>query len=320
MVNYISSASVALVCYDHFLTIGSEIQLVWRRPMHIVSIMFIIARYFSLFMNIAWFLLLFFVISPAECDSLNLVHNFFVGICLSYILAVQLWRISALYNHNKKMLLWILPPFSGCLGVIIVRRTIFHCSSIVYNWFGRQWYLNSNTGSNIGFSRGYCYDAVQLSNGDLKLIWIVFLVWDIIMIFLTAQRTWKTARGSQGILRGNHSSTILLRDGVLFFLIVIIFHFANILVIFMNPHITIYDRLSWIGACIGVIMTSRHILNLRQSSYASILINSDDENDVGDMVMTDIVLQQLGERDEKEADWPNFSRSHPIHSHQAEPW
>jgi hypothetical protein len=42
-------------------------------------------------------------------------------------------------------------------------------------------------------------------------------------------------------------------------------------------------------------MTSRLVLNLRESSYADIVVYSDDEHQTVDIVMSDIIVRQLEE-------------------------
>ncbi|KIJ42233.1 hypothetical protein M422DRAFT_48280 [Sphaerobolus stellatus SS14] len=66
--NYVTVAGVVLLIYDTLLVVGREVQLVWKRPRRMGSILYIIARYGHLFNFMLYWLGLFWTNSSTEFD------------------------------------------------------------------------------------------------------------------------------------------------------------------------------------------------------------------------------------------------------------
>uniref|UniRef100_A0A0W0FKW6 DUF6533 domain-containing protein n=1 Tax=Moniliophthora roreri TaxID=221103 RepID=A0A0W0FKW6_MONRR len=45
--SYIAAAAVTLFVFDYMLTIEQEVELMWKRPKGLASILFVMSRYFS---------------------------------------------------------------------------------------------------------------------------------------------------------------------------------------------------------------------------------------------------------------------------------
>jgi hypothetical protein len=58
------SMSVVLLSYDHILTLGLEIRLIWHRPFQIVTIAFLVNRYLSLIINVVRLAIIFERLTP----------------------------------------------------------------------------------------------------------------------------------------------------------------------------------------------------------------------------------------------------------------
>ncbi|KAJ6593088.1 hypothetical protein B0H19DRAFT_1245902 [Mycena capillaripes] len=94
------------LCYDHLLTLESEINYIWKRPKRLSFFLFVILRYLALLSNFGMLYLKFGEVPLEKCLFFIAVvldpydSNLLVG----YMFAV---RVYAMYNFSKIILCFL---------------------------------------------------------------------------------------------------------------------------------------------------------------------------------------------------------------------
>ncbi|KAF7761903.1 hypothetical protein Agabi119p4_9895 [Agaricus bisporus var. burnettii] len=239
-------ASLALLVYDYFLTLGFEIERFWIGRFgrfHYGSLLFFANRYLSLLGYIP--VALEFFMDPrvsCQCKFLRAYNTFLVIVLQIIIACMMLMRICALYERRA----WIL-VFSVILGICeVIIAAVF-----IVNPSRREI-------SEVFLScDSFAQNAIQYQTHYLVGGWAGVFVFDAVMFVLTLYKTVTLPKGSGvGLL------TMIMRDGTVYFGIVATLNLTNILVLVLaNP----VNRGS-MGTPMNVmssIMMTRLMLNLR---------------------------------------------------------
>ncbi|KAK0200671.1 hypothetical protein DFS33DRAFT_1354063 [Desarmillaria ectypa] len=190
-------ASVSLLLFEYLITFADEIDFVWRKPKSIVSMLYILNRYFGPAAIMVCMIALFDrSISEESCRRFAP----FEGIFTLVAEAMLIIRVYALHDQNKTILalhmsLWIVQT---CLMAF----TLAHSGPVLI------------PSSSITFG---CVLVADPSIGSLLIMWTIpSLVFDSSTFLLLVAGVWRRSR--------RHSLSILkviVRDGVLYFVAVV---------------------------------------------------------------------------------------------------
>ncbi|KAJ3553343.1 hypothetical protein NM688_g3663 [Phlebia brevispora] len=163
--NYLNVVSVAIVYYDHLITLNDEQRYVWQRRGYAGSWLFYFHRYFTLALYYVDRYFFTMEICPALIEFI-VTSNMFL-------------RVYALYGRDRRVL---------ALGVLMYTVTIALC---VWGFTGHDSIIVVDFGCHIVLSTG----------NKLAAAWEALLVLDVLIFVLTVCRTYTVVRArSEGLL------------------------------------------------------------------------------------------------------------------------
>ncbi|TBU43473.1 hypothetical protein BD309DRAFT_864231 [Dichomitus squalens] len=241
----ISIAATAIIVYDYALTIDLEVQQIWKRDISGTTVLFILTRYITLLQRI--FVLI--SLSPLHSlDACNIVSWFqaittsILAVVMSSIAAV---RVFALWNRDYRlfaaiMLAGLLPAlaniyFRSASTVFLVPSNLFTCQSVPTA-------MSALT-----------YKRLSVATR------VISIFSDGLVVVLTWMKTYRTHVLTRGVDFRTNYSTLILRDGTLYFLAVC---FLNVIAIVYVMNIG-SNLLNDMIVALGSLLMSRFLLNLR---------------------------------------------------------
>ncbi|KAH7920003.1 hypothetical protein BV22DRAFT_833793 [Leucogyrophana mollusca] len=226
--NYYSSmVIITVLVYDYLLTIGQEVEYVWQRPMSLMSFLYYLVRYLSLFVGIVgalWGNIIRGSVPVSIGFDLFFQVGFYVIIWMSA--AIMALRVFAMYNQSKiilgVLLLFFLPTV---VTMIVVNVKFFNISSAKSLVIALD-LLGTN----------YCVDVSSLSRPQsLLLIYLSIprVCFDVLLVALAVGRLVKDAVINRvpGKWQPNVYLRMLARDSIMYFLM----NLAFTMVEFMEP-------------------------------------------------------------------------------------
>ncbi|PPQ94408.1 hypothetical protein CVT25_002496, partial [Psilocybe cyanescens] len=247
-----------------------EINYLWKGPKNRSSYWFFINRYTAFFGNIAVTILGFMDLSSR---ILLIVNQVLVCILLTL-------RVFALYDRSLRVLAYLIT--SGVILMAVTSWVMFgqksapsETASGCHVGFSRMTFVDSSVDLDI-FVQSHPYVAYLYTLRILNDIpfpfkglagaWEALFVYDSIIFALTIVKTWKA--------RQDHAITgisiplisLMLRDGAIYFAVMALCNFANILTYY--PFLR--GGLSTFASSISVTMMSRLMLNLHETADAGI--------------------------------------------------
>ncbi|KIJ28656.1 hypothetical protein M422DRAFT_37253 [Sphaerobolus stellatus SS14] len=109
LTTYCTLVAVAILFFDHFLTLSSEIRFIWPARWSFGKVLYFLTKYL-VFFDVAITLFIYFApkrISPATCNTLYRIESisYTVGIAIAELtLAFRTWTIW----WNNRWIVWIL--------------------------------------------------------------------------------------------------------------------------------------------------------------------------------------------------------------------
>jgi len=237
--NILTAASIALLLYDHVITLDKEVEWIWTLKWRLPKMLFIMNRYVIT-------ALLMLTCIP------EFLYPVFVPFCKSHLamwLAIPLLnfgaaellliiRVCSLYEH-RKLIVWSLSIFFALAFIgAIVAQVLFGSALttiLYYEFLPGCWEYSAGT-----------------PNQWVK--WVTFLLVEGIIMFLTAYKA---------ITYHNHSNrtiTILARDSIIYFVIVFAC-LASVLASDLRVGITISVQIP--AQCVASIAVGRMMMNMR---------------------------------------------------------
>ncbi|KAK7455239.1 hypothetical protein VKT23_011111 [Stygiomarasmius scandens] len=236
--NYLYVSALVLLYYDHFLTFGLEVNLIWMRPFGISSFLFCLNRYFLSLGNIVVAYSLFSTsISPSRsdnvCKHLSLYHEILLGIAQVIVCVNLSLRIYAIYARSRRVLVSLSCVFT--VLVIVVLITNFYQRSIDPAQFGGCHITN------VGL-----VEATKTAT-----FWEVVFVYDVIIFSFFVRRALQLRKDfGRRTRRSDGPPTILkilIRDGFIYFIIMALANLINIFFLYfsdVSAHITIHPTVA----------------------------------------------------------------------------
>ncbi|KAF9458375.1 hypothetical protein BDZ94DRAFT_1270771, partial [Collybia nuda] len=102
--NYLHVFAVSILFYDHVITLGREIEFVWRRPKSTSSYCFFLNRYSALSSNVAVMVLGFTSLPYQSCRRYNIARQILLIINQLIICFLLSMRVYALYSRSRRIL------------------------------------------------------------------------------------------------------------------------------------------------------------------------------------------------------------------------
>lgn len=239
--------SFTLLYYDYALTVTGEItHFWWYGRTSIVSILFFLNRYFTMFGQIPIALDLFGDIPEESCRFLQVYNQYFLMVTQGIVVALLGMRTFALYERSKR--------------IAFLLATIYLIMAVVAGWA----IFTSHT------SRDKSEDIVIPSTCNLSLtpqqchrlagIWGTEILFDLTVFALTLSKSLPAVRRSKGTIL-----IVLLRDGAVFFCALIVLNILNILT-FLLAEPPANGALSALTNATSSTLVSRMMLNLRETT------------------------------------------------------
>ncbi|KAF8525006.1 hypothetical protein JB92DRAFT_3140430 [Gautieria morchelliformis] len=204
---YCLVSSLALLFYEHLLTLGDEVRYIWSNRISSASFLFFVTRYFVPICLLVITAAATTKWGEAVCKTvgpLELAFFIVVGTASSILL---LLRVYALYNRSK----WILCYLSS---VILIQFAV----SILFSAFSDHGLLPMPS-IDLPVFQGCLYPPpVRLNNGALAPL-ILELMYDVSIVGLIIAKGWKDRslnglRDRGGILR------MIVKDGIIYFIVI----------------------------------------------------------------------------------------------------
>jgi len=237
--NYLIAGSIALLLYDHLITLDKEIEWIWTLRWRLPKILFILNRYvftvvlllavvpefiYPLFVPFCKFHLVMWLCAP--------VLNFGAAELLLII------RVSSLYG-NRKLVMWSLSIFFIlALAGAIASQVVFGQALITilyYEFLPGCWEWSPGT-----------------PNQWAK--WTTFLSVEGVIMLLTAYKTISYRNQS------NRTITLLARDSIIYF-VIIFACLASVLAADLQTGITI--SIQFPAQCAASVAVGRMMMNIR---------------------------------------------------------
>ncbi|KAJ6571410.1 hypothetical protein B0H19DRAFT_660634 [Mycena capillaripes] len=246
---YAQLASSAIIIFDHIITLDEEVELIWKSSWSTGKTLFVINRYYTLASVIINNYALF---SPSLTDSVSL--QFFrwqgwTGLIACMIAEVILqMRLYALYFLNKKVLALMVVTFmiSSASSAVIMGKVLHGITALAHPIPGTTFCVP------VGVP-GYFF-----------AFWIPIIGFESLLCGLALYRGFQTFRAEGTLFQsGRHLVAILIRDSVLYFLVMFATYFTNMLVWVSAPTNLLEVPIAFsiaLSCCLG----NRMILNVRE--------------------------------------------------------
>ncbi|KAI0641385.1 hypothetical protein C8Q79DRAFT_1014332 [Trametes meyenii] len=229
--NICEVASVALLAYDHLITLPGEVQFVWGREFSGATVIFLLNRYVTLFGKILlpistlWW--------PHQTDQQSRALYVWLVAVFSAL------RVYAIWNKDWRPFLLVL-----VIALSVPVTNMYHYIQSIPEAFIYPLY---------GCSEATSLDDVQLHSSAV--------VADLLVVILTWVKTYGI-RKLATVLRSETSiSALLLRDGTLYFSTMLLLNVLDLIILQSD---VIFDPLPIFIDVFTCILISRFMLNLRQ--------------------------------------------------------
>ncbi|KAF9029125.1 hypothetical protein BDZ89DRAFT_1065648 [Hymenopellis radicata] len=249
---YLSLVSFTILYYDWIITFGLEVERIWlHRDFSVGVLGFYINRYVGIFGHAVIIVEYFWTGFPpnkeAVCHQMQRFHQYFALFVQLVVATMLIMRTYALYERSRKVLfLQVSVAFAvvaiGCYSIISGKKTALVHLVLPY----------------VGCPAGLSKDAAY----RLGAAWTGMLVFDVLVFYLTLRKALiLNRRGGVNLL------TVLLRDGSVYFGVMVMANIANILTFFLAD---VYLRGcgTTFTNVIASTMVSRLMLNLRDPKLA----------------------------------------------------
>ncbi|KAJ7624743.1 hypothetical protein FB45DRAFT_924136 [Roridomyces roridus] len=261
---YLGAISFALLFHEYFITLDIEVERYWTGTHSLPTVLFFLNRYVTLLGNIPVIVENYWVAPPtpqkiATCIALQSYHRYFFIVGQIIVGAMLMLRTYALYERSKRVAA-LMAAFSIAVVVVCFWSTLVKAGQ---------------SGDNLPLPIGCTFAVTDSQNVAFIISWAAMSVFDCMIFLLTLGRA-LTPRSREG----THLLTVLLRDGSIYFGVMMVCNVANILTFVLGGA---YSR--GVGATltniISSIMISRLMLNLRDPELRrrGQAVDDDDEDD-----------------------------------------
>ncbi|KIK62825.1 hypothetical protein GYMLUDRAFT_41706 [Collybiopsis luxurians FD-317 M1] len=251
---YIEVTQFVILIYDWLLTFEQEVERYWKRDLkRLPAILYFVNRYLTLCGNIPIFVLYFWTPVTRNPElghqDLDLFAQVLIFVVQLNISALFILRVTALYEGSKRIRFFLCAVVLGmvCNCLVQVYMTDTAASSEIEP---------HSVLEQIGNVRVF----TTYQGRHLTYLWLGIFVFDLCVFSLTL---WKTCRLlGAGHIAGGLLNTVM-RDGLLYFGIIALSTFANILVFALGSGL-IKGLFPTFFNVISSVLMGRLMLNLRE--------------------------------------------------------
>ncbi|KAJ6524191.1 hypothetical protein B0H19DRAFT_1276636 [Mycena capillaripes] len=250
---YLGLISLTILFYDFALTLSDEIRTYWGTHMTLASVLFYLNRYVSMVGNTVPIVMENLWTTGGDydphqvqaCRAVQTYHQCFSIIAQIFVAGLLIMRTYALYERSRRVLIFT-------VGITLTGLIIG--AYILFSGKG-----NSDT-VNAVYVNVVCASSLDIvQSRQFGFGWVGMLVFDVAIFALTTWKALVLFREQRGV----HSLfTILVRDGSIFFLVMMASNGSNILTFFYAGPYTRGVATTFTNA-ISSVMISRLMLNLR---------------------------------------------------------
>ncbi|KAJ6592980.1 hypothetical protein B0H19DRAFT_1088910 [Mycena capillaripes] len=250
----VSFSGCPLLFYDYFLVLDWEVSRYWGTPFTWPNVLFFANRYGTLLGNIPVVMESFWSenstpekIKVSICLGIESYHQYFIIATQLMVGAMLMLRTYALYERSKRILALLI---TFTVGVVAVGIWSVLSGKAV------------DKSTNLPLYFGCNYPISREQGLSLATAWAGVAVFDCMIFFLTLYKVFSRHRPN-----GTSLLTVLLRDGSVYFGVMVITNLSNILTCILG---TPYTR-GFTGTFVSItssIMISRLMLNLRDPALA----------------------------------------------------
>ncbi|KAF8874529.1 hypothetical protein BD779DRAFT_1678678 [Infundibulicybe gibba] len=230
--DYLLIFSLVFSYYDHFITIDREVKYLWTRPKKPSTYWFLANRYF--FFSVGIIVALFQFMPPKSPKRSGV---FFNNDLISQMASSKLRELQSITADSRGGKPALSIRTDDLAGICTIWMLVL--AWLVYEYFisfGQltpllpQWALSpghKTTATHLTFSCqvGLSYETSK----RLGMAWAAMFAYDSIVFALTLIKTWRAARNIEIRARRLPMSTLLLRDGAIYFAVMALANLANIL-------------------------------------------------------------------------------------------
>ncbi|KAF7343841.1 hypothetical protein MSAN_01965400 [Mycena sanguinolenta] len=275
--HYLGAISFTLLFYDFLLTLDLEVSRYWGARISWPTALFFVNRYGTLFGNVPVVMEQFWTApSTAEkiriCQQLQYYHQWFIITTQIIIGAMLVLRTYALYERNKRVLGLML-----AIGACIIAA----CIAL----YGKKPGVNYDF-NNLPLHLGCTYGIIPAQSPGLIVAWASMAVFDCLIFSLTLRKAL-----CQRYPSAKHLLSVLLRDGSVYFGVMMILNVSNILTfifggLMIKPTRKLYTRgvVTTFANIISSILISRLMLNIRNPALWTMPSNACSRNMEGQEV------------------------------------
>ncbi|KAF9254445.1 hypothetical protein L218DRAFT_968146 [Marasmius fiardii PR-910] len=246
---YSELMSSTLIIFDHLITLGDEIELIWGSSWSPGKLLFLINRYYTFASVIVNNYAVF-----ASSHSNSFCLRFFqwqgwTGLiaCLISESILQM-RLYALYSLNRKVLIMMVGTF------LLTSATAAAIMGIV---------LSKLTAISMTLRPGLSVCVPLTISSEFYSFWIPILTFETVLCCLALFRGYQTFRTSGSPFQsGRKLVGMLIRDSVVYFLIMFAIYLINLLV-FATRLYFIEAAIGW-SIALSCVLGNRVMLNVRK--------------------------------------------------------
>jgi len=243
---YFYFLGVAILYYDHLLTLGAEVVYIWSRPKTLSSYWFFLNRYLAFSSSIPITVFYFISFNAESCRKyaffrqiVLVVQEFGVGILLAL-------RVYALYDRSRRILIILC-----CVAIII--------SGIC------GWSLTGQKSTPAPEDGGLgCFISLSKASAiHIASAWEALFVYDIFVFSATIFRTYHLRFRYRISASDIPITALILRDGAMYFAMMALVNLSNIITFYVGDPF-FKGCLSGFASSVSVTMMSRLMLNLHE--------------------------------------------------------
>lgn len=244
--NYAHVFAVAILVYDHIITLVPEMVYIWRSKRIGVKALFLANRYYALLVNIIATVLEFKDFSLEGCKAAMQFRQLSVLLTAVIVAVLLVLRIYALYGCSRRVL----------AGLVVVGITLAGIS--VWQVLSGHSDIRNSPGCHIAYDRE---SGIRTATG-----WEALLVMDTLVFALTLKKTLgdRPRNSRLTLTRTSDLVNLMLRDGTIYYSVMVLATVANILTFYLSAPL-IKGVLSTFTSNISVTMLSRLMLNIHQN-------------------------------------------------------
>lgn len=246
---YAQMASTCIIFYDHLLTFEGEVELIWKAHWSMGKVLFLLNRYYPaasvVFNNYGLFSP---TLTPSFCTRFFQWQGWTGLIACMLAEVILQMRLYAMYSLNKAV-----------LALMVVS---FVASTVTSGWIMHT-ILGKITATTVNIPNGKFCMPIGISD-HFYTFWIPMLAFEFLLCVLALIRGFQ-AFISDGSLfrRGRDLVRVLLRDSVLYFLVIGATYMTCLLVWIAGPTSLLEVPIGF-SVAMSCVLANRLILNVRE--------------------------------------------------------